>query len=130
MINVNVSKHRKLSMSISVTATLNLLKEVVPNEVSRWVSKELLTDIDKTEENSFKANAIKENLTNLTDFLGTTLKYGDKVVFCDPGESRKCLEHGTVVGFTNKRIYVVHGDRNSEILKDSRDVVLNYYFMN
>lgn len=41
----------------------------------------------------------KENLTNLTDFLGTTLKYGDKVVFCDPGESRKCLEHGTVVGF-------------------------------
>ena len=72
----------------------------------------------------------KENLTNLTDFLGTTLKYGDKVVFCDPGESRKSLEHGTVVGFTNKRIYVVYGDRNSEILKDSRDVVLNYYFMN
>lgn len=72
----------------------------------------------------------KENLTNLTDFLGTTLKYGDKVVFCDPGESRKCLEHGTVVGFTNKRIYVVYGDRNIEILKDSRDVVLNYYFMN
>ena len=71
----------------------------------------------------------KENLTNLTDFLGTTLKYGDKVVFCDPGESRKCLEHGTVVGFTNKRIYVVYGDRNSEILKDSRDVVLNYYFI-
>ena len=71
----------------------------------------------------------KENLTNLTDFLGTTLKYGDKVVFCDPGESRKCLEHGTVVGFTNKRIYVVYGDRNSEILKDSRDVVLNYYFL-
>ena len=29
-----------------------------------------------------------------------------------------------------KRIYVVYGDRNSEILKDSRDVVLNYYFMN
>ena len=48
-----------------------------------------------------------ESLTNLADFLGTTLKYGDKVVFCDPGESRKCLEHGTVVGFTNKRIYVV-----------------------
>ena len=23
----------------------------------------------------------KENLTNLTDFLGTTLKYGDKVKF-------------------------------------------------
>lgn len=40
----------------------------------------------------------KENLTNLADFLGTTLKYGDKVVFCDPHESRKCLEHGTVVG--------------------------------
>ena len=38
--------------------------------------------------------------------------------------------HGTVVGFTNKRIYVVHGDRNNEILKDSRDVVLNYYFLN
>ena len=57
----------------------------------------------------------KENLTNLTDFLGTTLKYGDKVVFCDPGESSKCLEIGTVVGLTNKRINVVHGDRNSEI---------------
>ena len=31
---------------------------------------------------------------------------------------------------TNKRIYVAHGDRNIEILKDSRDVVLNYYFLN
>ena len=71
----------------------------------------------------------KENFNKLTDFLGTPLKYGDKVVFCAPGESRKCLKHGTVVGFTIKRIYVAYG-KFSEILKDPKDVVvLNYYFM-
>lgn len=105
MINVNVSKHRKLSMSISDTATLNLLKEVVPNEVSRWVSKELLTDIDKTEENSFKANAIKENLTNFAGILSdsryrkseaTVANYFKATQFC----TYKLMGESSVTAFT------------------------------
>lgn len=33
-------------------------------------------------------------------FLIRLMKEHNKENFCDPGESRKCLEHGTVVGFT------------------------------